>query len=106
MSEHSTRQIGISTSSSSTDPRREPGARPRGATEPAEGAPSAAERTTKEDLPRDRRLLVVEDEPSSRRGLQELLTAWGYDVVAAGDGREALERAAERTPDQIGRAHV
>jgi len=101
MSEHSTRQIGISTTASSTDPRREPGARPRGATEPAEGAPSAAERTTKEDLPRDRRIVVVEDEPSSRRGLQELLTAWGYDVVAAGDGREALERAAERTPDLV-----
>ena len=50
---------------------------------------------------KDHRILVVDDEPASRKGLQELLTVWGYDVSAAGDGQEALERAAVRAPDLV-----
>src|SRR5574337_73089 len=44
------------------------------------------------------RILVADDDLASRKGLQDLLTAWGYEVSAATDGREALERAAERSP--------
>lgn len=47
------------------------------------------------------RILVVEDDAASRKGLQELLTAWGYDVSAADDGAEALERAAVEPPDVV-----
>ncbi|HYS16301.1 MAG TPA: sigma-54 dependent transcriptional regulator [Candidatus Binatia bacterium] len=50
---------------------------------------------------KDHRILVVDDEPASRKGLQELLTVWGYDVSSAGDGQEALERAAGRAPDLV-----
>ncbi len=46
-------------------------------------------------------ILVVEDDAASRKGLQELLTAWGYDVSAADDGAEALERAAAEPPDVV-----
>lgn len=37
-------------------------------------------------------VLVVEDEADLRTALVELLSIWGYQVVAARDGREALER--------------
>jgi CheY-like chemotaxis protein len=37
------------------------------------------------------RILVVEDETAVRRLVERLLTAKGYTVVSAGDGREALE---------------
>jgi DNA-binding NtrC family response regulator len=47
------------------------------------------------------RILVVDDDLTSRKGLQDLLTAWGYEVSAAADGREALERAAERSPSVV-----
>src|SRR5439155_458686 len=53
------------------------------------------------DRMKDHRILVVDDEPASRKGLQELLTVWGYDVSSAADGQEALERAAVRAPDLV-----
>jgi DNA-binding NtrC family response regulator len=53
------------------------------------------------DRARDQRILVVEDDVASRKGLQDLLTAWGYDVGAAADGQQGLERAAERVPDLV-----
>ena len=37
-------------------------------------------------------VLVVEDEADLRIALVELLSIWGYRVMAACDGREALER--------------
>ena len=37
-------------------------------------------------------MLVVEDEPDVREGLVELLDAEGFPVVAAANGREALQR--------------
>ena len=70
----------------------------------AAGAPSEAAGVATErfaDRMKDHRILVVDDEPASRKGLQELLTLWGYDVSAAGDGQEALERAAVRAPDLV-----
>ncbi|MDE2179848.1 MAG: sigma-54-dependent Fis family transcriptional regulator [candidate division NC10 bacterium] len=47
------------------------------------------------------KILIAEDEPASRTGLQELLTSWGYEVTAAADGQEALEKAAELQPSLI-----
>ena len=47
------------------------------------------------------RVLVVDDEPNERHGLAELLTAWGYDVVAAGDGVEALQQMATALPQAV-----
>jgi CheY-like chemotaxis protein len=39
---------------------------------------------------RQRRVLVVDDEPGMRETLVDILEAAGYDVVAAGDGDAAL----------------
>jgi CheY-like chemotaxis protein len=36
------------------------------------------------------RLLIVDDDPALRRMLTGTLTRWGYDVIVAGDGAEAL----------------
>ena len=46
-----------------------------------------------------RRVLVVEDNRDSRESLQLLLQLWGCDVEAAGDGNEAVARAAVRRPE-------
>ena len=45
------------------------------------------------------RVLVVDDEPSARSGLDKLLRQEGYAVDLAGDGPTALGIAAERPPD-------
>ena len=37
-------------------------------------------------------VLIVEDEPTLREGLRDLLEAAGHRAVAVGDGREAVER--------------
>jgi PAS domain S-box-containing protein len=37
------------------------------------------------------KVLVAEDDPVSRRRLEGALISWGYDVVAVGDGSEALQ---------------
>lgn len=47
------------------------------------------------------KILIAEDELASRVGLQELLAGWGYEVTAAADGQEALEKAAEFQPSLI-----
>jgi two-component system OmpR family response regulator len=44
------------------------------------------------------RILVVEDDPISRQVLRDFLRAKGYDVIVAGDGREALDRFAADRP--------
>ncbi len=38
------------------------------------------------------KVLVVEDEAHERRGLAELLNAWGYETETAIDGQDALEK--------------
>ncbi len=46
-------------------------------------------------------VLVVEDDPSIRRGLVDALTYGGYEVCATEDGLDALELAQQRTPDLV-----
>ncbi len=46
----------------------------------------------------DDRILLVEDDAAQRVGLQQLLTSWGYEVEAASDGQQGLERAASMRP--------
>ena len=38
------------------------------------------------------RVLIVEDEPSTRSGLAELVQAWGFVTDEAPDGQEALRK--------------
>ncbi len=47
------------------------------------------------------RVLIVEDDAATRIGLQQLVRGWGFEVEAAADGREALERLAEFNPGII-----
>ena len=46
-------------------------------------------------------ILVVDDEPAVRRALERALRLDSYEVVLAADGREALDRLAERPPDAV-----
>lgn len=47
------------------------------------------------------KILVVDDEPPIRDMLRDLLTAAGYTVVTASDGREALPMTLADKPDLI-----
>src|SRR5690625_2345110 len=47
----------------------------------------------------DAKLLVVDDEPNIRELLSTSLRFAGFDVVAAANGREALEAAESHNPD-------
>jgi len=46
-------------------------------------------------------ILVVDDEPRLLRLVREVLQAVGYQVVAAGDGKAALEMVAIERPDLV-----
>lgn len=46
-------------------------------------------------------ILIVEDNPVLREGLQEMLELEGFAVLAASNGREAIECMAAQTPDLI-----
>jgi diguanylate cyclase (GGDEF)-like protein len=46
-------------------------------------------------------ILVVDDDPDIARFVEVNLRSAGYDVTVAGDGEEALERAAELRPDLV-----
>jgi two-component system cell cycle response regulator DivK len=54
--------------------------------------------TTKPDRPR---VLLVDDYPDAREMYTEYLQYSGFEVVEAGNGIEALERALDKTPDII-----
>jgi two-component system, NtrC family, response regulator HydG len=47
------------------------------------------------------RVLIVDDEPSARSGLEKLLRQEGYAVDAAPDGPSALKLAADNPPDVV-----
>jgi len=47
------------------------------------------------------RILVVDDEPDIRRLVREALTANGYDVAVAGNGKEAVRLGASFLPDLV-----
>jgi DNA-binding NtrC family response regulator len=44
------------------------------------------------------KVLIVDDEEPARQGLTALLGRWGYDVDEAGDGQEAVAKAAANLP--------
>jgi two-component system cell cycle response regulator DivK len=54
--------------------------------------------TTKSPRPR---VLLVDDYPDAREMYSEYLEFSGFDVVEAGNGMEALQRAVDTTPDII-----
>ena len=47
------------------------------------------------------RILVVDDEPTARAALRDLLREEGYEVAVAADGEEGLEKIAEFGPDVV-----
>src|SRR5688500_2894842 len=47
------------------------------------------------------RVLIVEDEPSTRLGLTELVRTWGFTADSAPDGEEALHRITVFRPSII-----
>lgn len=48
-----------------------------------------------------RKILAVDDEKSIIRLIEVNLRREGYDVVSAGDGKEALEKVAREQPDLV-----
>src|SRR3984893_1945904 len=44
------------------------------------------------------RVLIVEDEPAARVGLEQLIKSWGFLAESAADGREALEKVTTFRP--------
>jgi DNA-binding NtrC family response regulator len=47
------------------------------------------------------RVLIVEDEPSTRLGLTELVSTWGFTTDSAADGEEALQRITTFRPSIV-----
>jgi len=76
---------------------------PIAASEPKAESSAAANAGHAADAGDARLILVVEDDPVQRAGMQLLLESWGHDVLAAVDGTAALDalRAAPRCPDVI-----
>ena len=48
-----------------------------------------------------RKILVVEDSPTERRLLSDILTQKGYEVIVAVDGDEAVAKAKSEMPDLV-----
>src|SRR5665213_2946045 len=51
--------------------------------------------------PQPPRVLLVDDYPDAREMYAEYLEFSGFEIVQAGNGREAIERALETNPDVI-----
>ena len=47
------------------------------------------------------RVLIVEDDASARKGLTELVRAWGFDAEGAADGQEGLELVTSYRPAAV-----
>lgn len=52
-------------------------------------------------MPPSHCVLVIEDDPSSRNYLQQLLSSWGLQVLLAADGQTGLAMAIEHLPQAI-----
>ena len=52
-------------------------------------------------MPRDAKVLVVEDDATVRRALAELIQIWGYSLETASDGLEALKKASSSPPGVV-----
>ena len=48
-----------------------------------------------------KRILIADDQPSARELLRSVLENAGYEVIEAGNGDEAVDRALESMPDLI-----
>jgi twitching motility two-component system response regulator PilH len=46
-------------------------------------------------------ILIVDDSPTERHFLNDLLTREGYDVIASDNGEDAIVKARQRKPDLI-----
>ncbi len=44
------------------------------------------------------RVLIVEDEPAARIGLEQLVKSWGFTAESAADGEEALDKVTTFRP--------
>ena len=49
----------------------------------------------------NKKVLIIEDEATLQKALQEVLVAEGYDILSALDGSRGLEMAREENPDLI-----
>ncbi len=49
----------------------------------------------------NKKILVVDDEPDVTSLLTLMLKSQGYNVISAGDGQEALDKARSESPDLI-----
>jgi two-component system, cell cycle sensor histidine kinase and response regulator CckA len=67
----------------------------------ASGRTGSEPAPTRADAPRNQgTILVIEDEPALRRGMERVLTSAGYQVLLAQDGREGIE-SYRRDPARI-----
>jgi two-component system, OmpR family, KDP operon response regulator KdpE len=55
----------------------------------------------RDSIVKERKILGVDDEPRIRKLLQIGLKGYGYDVITAANGQEALTLAAQQAPDVI-----
>ena len=49
----------------------------------------------------NKKVLIIEDEATLQKALQEVLVAEGYDILSALDGSRGIEMAREENPDLI-----
>ena len=54
-----------------------------------------------EPLERKDRVLIVEDEDNARKGYEQLLQRWGFDVLGVGTAEEALAKFVSYQPDTL-----
>jgi CheY-like chemotaxis protein len=48
-----------------------------------------------------KKIVIAEDSAPGRELLHELVESWGYEVIEAADGSEALQKIAETEPDLV-----
>src|SRR5216683_1574561 len=47
------------------------------------------------------RVLIVEDEENARKGYEQLLQRWGYEVLSVGNAEDALAKFGSYQPDTL-----